>query len=70
MSSVRAAICAEWSGILKTLASELSEEEKTIVSALAEGKSTPEIGRMLGKHRSMIWRTAQRIRTRTKGVLG
>ncbi|HWZ63644.1 MAG TPA: helix-turn-helix domain-containing protein [Steroidobacteraceae bacterium] len=57
----------EWAEILASLASQLSENERRIAKAMAEGKSTPEIGKMLGEHRSMIWRKAQRIRARAKG---
>jgi len=55
---------AEWSRIQGTLSGRLSEEEQRIVAALVEGKSLPDIGRMLGQHRSMIWRKAQNIRAR------
>lgn len=54
----------EWLKILRSLSGDLSEEERQIATALAEGKSTPEIARALGEHRSMIWRKAQRIRAR------
>lgn len=57
----------EWSRILGRLAGQLSEEETKIVAALAEGKTMPEVGKMLGQHRSMIWRKTQRIKARVEG---
>ena len=57
---------AEWSQIRDMLAGQLSEEEQLIVAALAEGKTMPEVGRMLGQHRSMIWRKTKRIRARSE----
>ena len=56
----------EWLNILDQIGDELSEEERRIAKALADGKSTPDVSRMLGQHRSMIWRKAQRIRARAK----
>jgi DNA-binding NarL/FixJ family response regulator len=59
---------AEWSRIQDRLAGQLSEEEQRIVAALAEGKTMPEVGRMLGQHRSMIWRKTQRIKARVENT--
>ena len=55
---------AEWETIRLQLAGRLSDEERRIVDALAEGKTMPEVAQLLGQHRSMIWRKAEKIRAR------
>jgi IS30 family transposase len=59
---MRSALAEDWSRILERVGGRLSEEEKTIARARADGKTMREIGRMLGQHRSMIWRKSKRIR--------
>jgi hypothetical protein len=54
----------DWAKIRDTCAGHLTEEETRIVAALADGKTMPEIGRLLGQHRSMIWRKTKKIERR------
>jgi DNA-binding CsgD family transcriptional regulator len=42
----------------------LTPEEKRIVDLLADGKSTPEIAKILGTNRSAIWTRARKIRAK------
>ena len=58
---------AEWAIIKSRPASTLSDEESKIVDLLIAGKSTVEIGKILGQHRSMVWRKLQKIRKRLDG---
>ena len=53
-----------WQTILNTQGSGMSEEERTIVSLLAQGATQPEIGRRLGLHRSAVWRRIKALRKR------
>jgi DNA-binding CsgD family transcriptional regulator len=55
----------DWGATKKRLTGKLSDEERQIVDMLIQGKSTVAIGRILGQHRSMIWRKTQRIRKRS-----
>ena len=52
----------DWVSTSRQLASKLSDEEKRIVDMLVSGKSMVEIGRVLGQHRSMVWRKIERIK--------
>ena len=54
----------DWAKTKHILADNLSAEEARIVDMLIDRKSTVEIGRMLGQHRSMIWRKMQRLKKR------
>ena len=58
----------DWTTLRTSLAGKLSEEESRIIDLLISGKSTVEIGRLLGQHRSMVWRKLQKIRKRTSDV--
>jgi len=51
-----------WAVTKESLAGKLTAEEARILDMLIDGKSTVEISRILGQHRSMIWRKAERIR--------
>jgi hypothetical protein len=53
-----------WIEIRNKYFESLSEEERAIVNALADGKSMPEIGNQLGQHRSKIWRKTKKIEKR------
>jgi DNA-binding CsgD family transcriptional regulator len=53
---------SDWISLKQHHAGRLSVEDMTIVDMLIEGKSTAEIGRALGQHRSMIWRKTERIK--------
>lgn len=57
----------DWPALKASLAGKLSDEEARILDLLADGKSTVEIGRVLGQHRSMIWRKVQRIKKQAHG---
>jgi DNA-binding CsgD family transcriptional regulator len=56
----------DWATTKKALTGRLSDEEERIVDMLIGGMSTVEIGRILGQHRSMIWRKTQQIRKRSE----
>jgi len=51
---------AQWQAILD-VRSELSDEERSIVRLLAEGKTQAAVGAELGMHRSVVWRKANAI---------
>jgi hypothetical protein len=53
-----------WTLIRDASVGQLTDEEARIVVALADGKTMPEIGRLLGQHRSMIWRKTKKIEAR------
>ncbi len=40
----------------------LSDDEERVLDLLAEGRNQTEIAKLLGLHRSKIWRVAQRLR--------
>lgn len=54
----------DWTKIKQALAGELSAEEARIVDLLIDHQSTVEIGRILGQHRSMVWRKMERLKKR------
>jgi DNA-binding CsgD family transcriptional regulator len=54
----------DWIATKRSLSGKLSDEELRIVDMLIDGKTQPEIGRVLGQHRSMVWRKTQRIKKR------
>ena len=54
----------DWAKTKQSLAGKLSAEEVCIVDMLIDRKSTVEIGRILGQHRSMVWRKMQRLKKR------
>ena len=54
----------DWGRVKHLLSGKLSDEESHILNMLIDGKSTVEIGRILGQHRSMVWRKTDRIRKR------
>lgn len=56
----------DWAALRARLAGRLSDEDTQIVDLLVEGKSTVEIGHVLGQHRSMVWRKMQRIKKRAQ----
>jgi DNA-binding CsgD family transcriptional regulator len=53
----------DWKDVNEKRSASLSDEDREIVSLLALGRSTPEIAKALGQHRSMVWRKVQRIRS-------
>lgn len=54
-----------WTQIRRTAAPNLSTEEIAVLQMLVEGKGTPEIARALGRSRSWVWRTAERMAHRS-----
>jgi DNA-binding CsgD family transcriptional regulator len=58
-----------WAALLDLARTELAEDEVVILRLLADGKSTPEIARITGVSRSMIWRKSQRLRTQLEAKL-
>jgi hypothetical protein len=58
----------DWAAVKTILGSKLSEEESRIIDLLISGKSTVEVGRLLGQHRSMIWRKVEKIQKRALGL--
>lgn len=55
----------QWLSIIEV--DRLTEEERRIVSLLADGKTQPEIAAILGLHRSAVWRRIAKLRKRTRG---
>jgi len=56
----------DWTTTKRALTGRLSDEEERIVDMLIDGMSTVEVGRILGQHRSMIWRKTQQIKKRSE----
>ena len=56
----------DWTKIKESLASRLSPEETYIIDMLIARKSLVEIGRVLGQHRSMVWRKVERLKKRAR----
>jgi biotin operon repressor len=54
----------DWKRIRANPPSDWSAEEIRLLDLLATGTSTPEIARIMGQHRSMIWRKIQRLKSR------
>jgi DNA-binding CsgD family transcriptional regulator len=52
----------DWREALQAAGSQLREDDRRVLELLAEGKSTPEIARLLGSNRSAIWRQVLRLR--------
>ena len=46
----------------------LSDEELRIVGLLASGEGLTNIGKVLGQHRSMVWRKIEQIKARLPGA--
>lgn len=60
-------INVDWKEVRANTPSDWSAEEVKIVDLLAKGTSTPEIARIMGQHRSMIWRKVQLLKSRVAG---
>lgn len=56
----------DWSAVRGRLHGRLNKEDQQVLDALAAGKSTPEIARVLGSHRSAIWRCVERIKAKLR----
>lgn len=54
----------DWQSVLDSQGVPLSDEERLIVSLLAQGKTQPQIGRELSLHRSAVWRRIKALRKR------
>jgi DNA-binding CsgD family transcriptional regulator len=52
----------DWKAARSRIGAGLTADEKRIVELLAEGKSTPQIAKLVGTNRSAIWSKAKRIR--------
>ena len=52
----------DWKAARSRTGAGLTSDEKRIVELLAEGKSTPQIAKLVGTNRSAIWSKAKRIR--------
>ncbi len=46
----------------------LSEEEDRLLDLLTAGRTEPEIGKLLGLHRSAVWRRIRKIKTRAAEI--
>lgn len=52
----------DWRKALEKLGAAVDEADRQVIALLAEGKSTPEIARIVGTNRSAIWRRVSRLR--------
>jgi IS30 family transposase len=57
----------DWQKVSTNLPADWSKEDRKLAELLAQGTSTPEIARIMGQHRSMIWRKVQRLKARMSG---
>lgn len=57
----------DWQKFRTNPPSEWTKEEVKIADLLSRGTSTPEIARIMGQHRSMIWRKIQRLKASIAG---
>jgi hypothetical protein len=55
---------AEWAELAAANTVALDADESVLLGWLAEGKSTPEIAKLEGTHRSNIWRRAQKLKAK------
>ena len=52
----------DWKAARSKTGAGLTPDERRIVELLAEGKSTPQIAKLIGTNRSAVWTRAKRIR--------
>lgn len=60
----------DWATARTHLRGNLSDDDRRLLDLLAEGKSTPEIAAILGQHRSLVWRRAERLKGQSTGDAG
>lgn len=53
----------DWAA-LRQILTDVSQEDARLLELLANGESTPEIAKILGEHRSRVWRRAQALKQR------
>jgi DNA-binding Lrp family transcriptional regulator len=51
----------DWLNVRKRLEGTLIDEDIRLLEYLLHGASTPEIARMMNKHRSWVWRRAKAL---------
>lgn len=61
---------ATWRAVQEALEKTLTVEESRILDFLAAGKTQPEIGAILGLHRSAVWRRIRVLRIRYQMTVG
>jgi DNA-binding CsgD family transcriptional regulator len=54
----------DWGAAATLLAQQVSQEDMRLLLLLAQGKSTPQIAKLIGQSRSTVWRRLLRLRER------
>ncbi len=58
----------DWHALRAALHTTITDDDTRLLDLLAAGKSTPTIAKLLGQHRSRIWRRSQALKQRGSGT--